>query len=311
MIEQSANEPVKTINPRSSGVVTAETYSKTSKEISLAVEASELQRCAALDLGPAYIHTAELVSFDKETNTLATKKIAGRDLFLTMWNPTSLVGKLRGKRLDNAEVLLSRVAGTGKWLSQYHQTTTQNEGGAEASKWLTESFLSKTKGIRDNNLMNPEKLARIEKRFLGEIANLADSDYRLQNNLSLCQIHGDFIVYNMLVDANDEIHIIDFGDSRIAANVDDVARFYSNMWAIAQTNGMRKKAFGQTLVNFLSAYGLEESAVETPYFEAMMAYNFLIHLYGQFIMRDLLSFYSNYELGLVTQAGLKWIDNRI
>lgn len=304
-------EPVTTVNPRSSGEITTETYRKTSDELGLAAEAGELRRCSTLALEPEYVRVPELVSFEKDNNALTTKLIEGRSVFDSIWNPTSLLGKLRGKRKAEAEVVCKNIVGTGQWLSNYHQTSVHSTGDTEAAKWLTDSFLSKTKSIRDNKLMSAQKISKIEKRFLGEVQNLTSADYRDQNNISICQIHGDFIVYNMLVDDSNNIHVIDFGDTRVAANIDDVARFYSNLIAIAHTNGSRRKLMSDTGNKFLTAYGFDQNIVESPYFETIIAYNYLIHLNGQFAMKHLSSFYLNYELGQITKAGLKWIDKRI
>jgi len=302
------NKTVKKINPRSTGEITEQVYSKQSEEISLEREAEELERCALESLHTEHIYTAELVSFDKESNVLSTRRIIGDELFLTLWNPTSLLGKIRGKKLRDVGLINSRIKELGSWLSIYHESSCCLDSNEQAASWLRASAVSKLEGIRDNNLLGKRKINKIEQRLLSEIDKLNSSDYLLENNIDFCKIHGDFIIYNMLIDPQNNIHIIDFGDTRVACNIDDVARFYSNLWAIAHTNRWRKSMFLSIANNFLVAYGLDIKIVETPYFKTMMTYNFLIHLYGQFCMRDLLSFVSNMELNQVTKAGLRWVD---
>jgi len=301
----------KKINPRSSGEINAEIYIKHSNEISLESEAKELERCSVESLHTKHIFTAKLVSYDKVKNILTTKRINGNELYLTLWNPTSLLGKLRGKKLNNANLISSRFEELGSWLSLYHRSSSYPDENEQAALWLKNSLNSKISGIRENKLLSSKKINKIEHFLLNEIDNLNDLDYLVKNKINICRVHGDFIIYNMLIDNMSNIHIIDFGDTRVACNIDDVARFYSNLWAIAHTNNWRKSMFLDAANDFLSAYGLEKEIVDTPYFKTMIAYNFLIHLYGQYCMRNLLSFVSNMELSQVTRAGLKWIDQNL
>jgi len=313
MLQESEGR-VRAVNPRSTGEKTSEVYRKHSKELTLESEADELLRCADLQIRTDHVLTTEFVDYDKEKNILTTKRIHGDELFLTLWNPTSLLGKIRGKRLTDSAQLCSRLLEVGKWLSMYHQTSSQSANNTESAvTWLQRSLCSKVKQISDNNLLPISKLEEIEQYCSKEINNLKDSRYLINNKIEFCRIHGDFIVYNMLIDKQNDFHVIDFGDTRIAANIDDVARFYSNLWAISNTNRQRKSLFLAAANGFLASYGLPEDIVETPYFKAMMAYNFLIHLCGEHRMRQLklISFTSGLELRQITKAGLKWIDSEI
>jgi len=301
-------DTVKKLNPRSTGEINAQIYTKHSEEICLEQEALELERCTQQALHTKHIFTPELVSYDKSKNLLSTKLIVGNELFLTLWNPTSLLGKLRGKKLQDVELITSRLVELGSWLSMYHKSTSYPEDNRLAMLWLRNSAIAKLNGIRDSKLMAVKKINEIEQSLLNEIDNLKKPEYLVNNNIEICRIHGDFIIYNMIIDKQSNLHILDFGDTRIACNLDDVARVYSNLWAIAHTNNWRKSLFSSVANDFLMSYGLETSIVETPYFKSMMAYNFLIHLYGQFCMRNLLSLVSYMELNQVTKAGLKWID---
>lgn len=302
------NEIIKKVNPRSTGELSLQLYRKHSEEICLESEAEELKRCLQESLQTRHVHTAELISFDQEKNILSTRRINGDELFLTIWNPTSMLGKLRGYKLQDVGLISSRIKELGSWLSLYHESTRYPKDSSVIASWLHDSAISKLQGIRENGLLADKKINRIEQRLLREIDKLNHEEYLVKNNLNFCKIHGDFIIYNMLIDNKRDIHIIDFGDTRVACNIDDVVRFYSNLWAISHTNHWRKSMFLRVANDFLTAYGLSSDIVETPYFKAMMAYNFLIHLYGQFCMRDLLSFVSNMELNQVTRAGLRWID---
>lgn len=301
----------KKTNPRSTGEISHEYYSKHSEEVSYEGEAIELKRCEAKSIRTEHIVTSRLISFDKENNILTTERINGSELFLALWNSTSLLAKLRGKDQHNLDILVSRLSETGTWLSTYHKTSPESDECEQAVKWLYNSFLSKTKGIRDNNLLSAKLIARIEKRFLHEIENLTKVDYLKNNQIKICRTHGDFIIYNMLIDKDNNINIIDFGDTRIAGNLDDVARFYGNIWAISQTNTQRKSLLLPVLDEFLTNYGLTKDILDLPYFQTMMAYNFLIHLYGAHCMRDSLSFFSRLELKQITDAGLRWIYQKI
>jgi len=308
MAQSRLKDTTKKSNPRSSGEINDQIYRKYSKEISLEPEAKELARCADNSLNTSHIFTAKLVSFDKKNNLLATKRILGNELFLTLWNPTSLLGKLRGKKLQDIELINARIAELGSWLSLYHDSSNYLDKNEQASLWLERSFVSKLNGVKKNKLMSSVKINKLERQLLGQVEALYTPDFTKKNNCKICKIHGDFIIYNLLIDKNNNIHVLDFGDTRIACNLDDVARFYSNIWAIAHTNHWRKGMFLDIANNFLTSYGLEPKVVETPYFKLMMAYNFIIHLYGQHCMRDLLSFVSHMELNQITRSGLRWID---
>jgi len=300
---------IKKVNPRSTGELNDSVYVKHSDEINLSNEATELARCSSLSLRTANIRIAEYVSYDVDNNVLSTKRIHGRELFLLLWNSTSILGMIRGKsKLLNFDLFSSRVSELGEWLRKYHESTSYPDQGTETSAWLKDSFASKVNGVRKNSLMPEKRINAIEKRFLGEFEYLGSPQYLAENEVRFCRIHGDFIVYNMLMDDRERIHVIDFGDSRIGSNLEDVARFYSNLWAISQTSKWRQDRFLKVANRFLESYGLSAEIVETPFFKSLMAYNFLIHLYGQFCMRGSLSFMSNYELGLITKAGLNWIN---
>lgn len=305
------NKTIHTKNLRSRGELGLNVYIKHSESISLAKEAKEIKRCSNLSLHTKHIFTPKFISFDKDSNLLSIKRIHGDELFLTIWNPTSLPGKLRGRKFDDLNILSSRIIELGNWLSKYHQSTGLSEGSTEAATWLQDSFIAKLKMTRDNNLLSYSKVNKIENQFLGEIDNLKETNYLIKNNITICQNHGDFIIYNILIDKKNNLYVIDFADTKIASNLDDIARFYSNLWAIAQTNHWRKSIFEQIANDFLCAYGVTTEIIELPYFQTLMAYNFITYLNGRFFMKDRHSFISKLETGQVAKAGLKWIDQII
>jgi len=312
-MQKKSQSKIKTVNPRSTGELTAQTYCKQSKKGNLDGEANELLRCEEQSLYTKHIFTAKLIAFNKEENSLTTKRINGNELFLSVWNPTSLLGKLRGQKLRKPDLLCARLVELGNWLSAYHRSTCYSQEAEQAASWLRNAFLTKIKEIRDNDLLSSIKLKKIDQCFVREIENLTRPDYLVQNHIKFCRIHGDFIIYNMILDRELNLHIIDFGDTRIASNISDVVRFYSNLWAIAHTNASRKSLLLPVANDFLTAYGLPVNIVETPHFKTLMAYNFLIHLCGEHRMRqlNLMSFTSRLELRQITKIGLNWIDNRI
>jgi len=299
------------INPRSTGTVSAGTYEKHTHERSLKPEAMELTRCRNMNIQTAHVKAVELIGFDETENRLTTKKVIGHELFHTIWNPTYLLGRLKGHRLHNQETLLNHIVEVGTWLREYHASSVKLVPDNSDGSWLEAAFHRKIKDIRNEKLISKNKLAKIEKKFGDELGNLRQSDYLTAHGAFPCHIHGDFLLYNILVDPQPKLHILDFGDTRVSSNLEDVSRFYSGLWAIAQTNRSRRKLLEALPGRFLQAYGVSPKIIDSPYFRANLVYNFLTHLEGQFYMRDMLSWNSNREMSQITNAGMKWVYQQL
>ena len=290
-------------NPRSTGNKGADAYCKTSNEINFNAEAAELARCARLNLRTPHIQPAELISFDVSANMLTTRRIMGDELFLALWNPTGLLGHLRGQQLPDRATLFQNIEELGQWLSHYHLSSKAPGAGTRGNPSLTSLFHQKLDDTASARLFSRRKIERLRHRCIGPLGGTHDD----QGGFS-CQIHGDFIVYNLLLDQELNLHVLDFGDTRIGNSLEDVARFYSQLWAMAQTNSERRRLFLPLLDRFLIAYGLTPDIVATPRFQALMAYNFVVHLNAQHSMTHLLSWNSRRELNQITQAGLHWVE---
>jgi aminoglycoside phosphotransferase len=299
------------VNPRSIGIVSAATYEKHTQERSLKPEAKELARCRNLNIQTAHVKAVELINFDETANRLTTKKVIGQELFHTIWNPTYLLGRLRGHKLQNQEVLFDHIAETGSWLRKYHESSVKLVPAHSNGSWMEAAFHRKVTDIRKEKLIPEDKLIKIEKKFGDELSNLRKADYLSDHGAFPCHIHGDFLLYNILVDPRQNLHVLDFGDTRVSSNLEDVSRFYSGLWAIAQTNSTRRRLFSALPNRFLQAYGVSTQITEDSYFRANLVYNFLTHLEGQFYMRKMLSWNSNREMSQITNAGMNWVYQQI
>jgi Ser/Thr protein kinase RdoA (MazF antagonist) len=299
------------VNPRSTGVSTSTTYEKHTKQKSLRYEAEELARCHQLKIQTEHVFTVQLLDFNEQDNRLITEKVLGEELFHTIWNPTSLLGKLKGISFSDQDTVISRVIETGSWLRKYHESSAGSVPDDANGSRLEVQFRKKVDDIRKNQLIPVSKLNQIENKFSSELSKTYRKDYLAKNNAFPCRIHGDFLIYNMMIDRNKNLHVLDFGDTCISGNIEDVARFYSALFAIAKTNSIRNKLLGHLPSSFLQAYGLPVKIVETPYFQCNLAYNYLTHLAGQFFMRDMLSWQSNREMSQITRAGLKWVYKQL
>ncbi|SOB75163.1 Phosphotransferase enzyme family protein [Marinobacter sp. LV10R510-11A] len=299
------------VNPRSTGISSAQTYEKHTSELSLKPEALELARCRDLDIQTEHVKTVELINFDESTNRLTTRKVDGQELFHTVWNPTYLLGRLKGHQLDDPDVIRARIIEAGSWLRKYHESSASSLPEGPDGNWMEAEFCRKIEDIRKGRLIPEAKLARIEKKFGAELSKLSQPAYLEANNAFACRVHGDFVIYNILIDKQKNLHVLDFGETCISGNLDDVARFYSSLWAIAETNSTRRKLLGDLPARFLNAYGVSPEIVETPYFRCSLVHNFLTHFSGQFYMRDLLSWNSNREMSQITRAGIKWVYKQI
>ncbi|MFP3978296.1 phosphotransferase [Marinobacter sp. KMM 10035] len=299
------------VNPRSTGVVSSETYEKHSTEISLKSESEELARCRDKNIQTENVKTVEIISFSESENLLVTRKIVAQELFHTVWNPTYLLGRMKGNRLSNPEIVRARIVEVGTWLRKYHESSLGGVQSGSDGRWLEEAFHEKIRIIRQGRLMPEAKLAQIERVFGAELSKLNKPSYLEDNGAFRCRVHGDFLIYNILIDCNQNLHVLDFGDTRISGNLEDVSRFYSGLWAISKTNRARHKLLGDLPRRFLEAYGVAPKILDNPYFRCNLAYNFLTHLTGQHYMKELLSWNSNREMSQITRAGLKWVYQQI
>jgi hypothetical protein len=298
-------------NASSTGTLSSYTYTKHTLERSLKPEAMELIRCRHLNVQTTHVKAIELVSFDEAENHMTTTKVIGQALFYTLWNPTNLLGRLQGHRLQNPDTLVSRIAEIGTWLRKYHDSSAGLAPEGADGRWLATEFAQKIREIRASDLMPGPKLKKIEQKYSAELQKLTAPDYLPLNNAFPCQIHGDFVLYNVLVDSQQNMHTLGFSKTRISSNLEDVARFYSTLWAIAQTNRTRRSLFHELPARFLKAYGLPPLIAESPYFRANLVYNFLADLKAQHDRRKELSWNTNREMSQITSAGMKWVYQQI
>lgn len=306
----NAEQNTHKVNPRSTGISNSTTYEKHTNERSLKPEAEELLRCQTLGIQTEHVGPVEILSFDERTNRLTTRKANAKELFHTVWNATYLLGRLKGHKLNDPDVVTSRIVELGTWLRKYHDSSRTTHADGNGS-WLEGAFHRKIKDIRDDRLLPEEKIQKIEKRFGKELEKLHQPGYLAEFNAFPCKIHGDFIIYNVMVDEERNLHIVDFGDTRVSGNLEDVSRMYSSLWAIADTNRIRRRLLEGIPEQFLQAYGYSPDIVETPYFQCNLAYNFLVHLEGQYYMRDMLSWTSYREMSQITKAGIRWINRHL
>jgi len=302
---------IATINPRSTGIINHEVYHKHTQELSLAQEASELARCAELGIATEHVKPVRLVGYDANTNTLTTERVHGTELFHTLWNATYLLGRLRGHRLTNPDTVFSRIHELGQWLALYHQSSRRTESDNARASWLLHATERKIREIREERLLPEKTLGKIESRFLPSLENLKTPTFLSDNGGFTCTVHGDFVIYNVLITQDLDVRVLDFGDTRVSGNIEDIARMYSSLYAISDTNRTRKNKLAHLPALFLSGYGLPPNAAETEYFKCNMAYNYLTHLEGQHYMRDQLSWNSNMEMSQITRAGLRWIKRQL
>lgn len=299
------------VNPRSTGRTDDQAYHKTTDLLNLAQEASELQRCKTEGICTQHVFPVEFLGYDETTNTLSTRKIQGKELFHTLWNPTYWLGRLRGKRLESPQLVFDRIEELGTWLKRYHQSSIEPNPDGQAAMWLKTSFEEKLDSLQEERVLTGTFVKQVKKRFVEPLTALTDSDFHARNQIQTCQVHGDFIIYNILLDAKHNAHVLDFGDTRRATNIEDLARMYSSLWAIAQTNSTRKRLFTPLLARFLKAYGLDEQITQTEFFQCNLAYNFIVHLSGQQAMKGLISWNSMRELNQISQVGIKWIKQEL
>lgn len=257
--------------PRSQGCVEHGIFAKSSR-VPLGIEAHELERCAQLNVRTEHVLPVQLVSFDREANTLETRFVAGGSLFNLLWNTTGCLGAWRrSSRLFPC--VASRIAEVGQWLRLYHGTTRQAADPGPAIDWIVASYRRKLEVTRQRALLQPDLLAAFEKH--GEALEGA---LKAAARFELATIHGDFTCYNMLVSPDGLLHVVDFADARVGLPLEDVARLWHQLAMLAATSGRRQRLLGEAAAALLRGYGLDEAVCEARDFQALRLYNVLTHL---------------------------------
>lgn len=289
-------------NPRSQGERDQHHYRKTADDVDLSAEASELKRCRDLALHTDHVRPVDFVDFDPDSNTLTTELIHGRQLFHTLWNPTYWLGRLRGHRDPDWSETADRFEELGQWLRLYHDSTAVDTCIRPVHiEWLEGTLHKKIAGVRRERALPEPIVNRFESYYLGQLTGIK------ADHIRHCRVHGDLIVYNLMLDNDNNLRVLDFGDTRVSAGLEDVARFYSGIWAIAQTNRTRKRRLLPLLERFLSGYGLDSNELNSPLFKLNLAYNFITFQYALQSMRPLVSLNSWLELRQISRAGIRWI----
>jgi hypothetical protein len=300
-------------NPRSTSKINDELFVKTSSELSLANEAHELIRCKELSIAASNVSPLELIEFNAQHNQLTTKLVPnGISLYNSLMNGTSLFRFMRKERLDSG-LVLARMEEIGRWLKLYHDTTTNTVHCCEALENSKRLYSEKIGTVRQFGILKEEFLQRIKDRFVPQIEKAADSSYQQDNFIRFCRLQGDFAVGNMLVDPNWHIYVSDFADSRIGASLEDVVRFYEQLWAMSRTNRHRGRLLSRALQAFLHGYGAPLGIEETPFFKALIAYNGLISCITEFTTAPYIKYQimTRFELKRLKNATLRWISAEI
>jgi len=300
-------------NPRSTSKIKAEIFLKTSTELSLANEANELKRCHESAIATPHVSPIELIKYNAERNQLTTKLVPnGISLYNCLWNGTSFLRFFKREKL-NSGLMFERMEEIGHWLKLYHKSTENISLCRDALANLKGLYHEKIEAIRKFGILKEEFLKGIQEYFVIEIERATDPSYQQDNYIRFCRIQGDFAVGNMLVDPDWHIYVLDFADSRIGVNLEDVARFYEQLWAISQTNGLRGRLFSRALETFLQGYGAPPGIERTPFFKALIGYNGLIsciteHTTAPYIRYQIMT---RLELKRLKNVTLRWLSKEI
>lgn len=251
---------------RSQGEIRAKEYLKTST-LCLAMEAEELQRCARFNFTTQYVRPIKFISFDQEENLLCTEFVPGQSFFNKLWNVTTFVRMFPEDSIERSKLLL-RIEDVGRWLASYHNSWYGSFGQKESALWVLESFRRKLNAVRTQGLMRKRLLMNLE-GLLSHFKEEFEKDF----TLTVSRIHGDFISHNMIFDQNGKVFIIDFADTRIGFSLEDVVRFWGNLWTMRQRNKISKEYFELACQVFLKGYGVNSSITNECTFTLLRMYN--------------------------------------
>lgn len=313
MVDTESQKSHTEINPRSTTISTGDQFIKTSNELNLQTEAEELKRLKEFDAGTPHIHVPEFLWFDTETNQLSTRLISSSQSFYNMiWNNSSIKGMIRGKKL-NKEILFLRIEELGQWLKSYHNSTKSIENTNNPSEQLVTLFNSKIETVRKQKNFEDGYLNKIKAYYLPAFEKLSDSHYLENHNISICRIHGDFNVSNMLVDDDLNIHILDFADTRIGFNIEDIGRFYELLWTMEKASIIHRKTLFMARNIFLKSYGFSEKMLTTPVFSAIFALNTMISCITEYTTKEFIrkQFITQLEYKLLTRLSINKIVKEV
>lgn len=301
------------INPRSTTIKSDGQFIKNSSELSLRTEAEELKRLKDFNPETPHIHVPEFLWFDPETNQLATRLITSSQSFYNMiWNNTSIKGIIRGKRLDKQK-LFQRLEELGQWLKAYHDSSKTLKSSDNPSEQLISFFNNKIEIVRKQKNFSDEYLNKIKSYYLPAFEKLSDSQYLENHNISICRVHGDFNVSNMLVDDDLNIHILDFADTRIGFCIEDIGRFYELIWTMEKASILHRKTLSMARNIFLKSYGFPEKMINTPVFSAIFALNTFISCITEYTTKKFIQsqYITQLEYKLLTKISINKIVKEV
>lgn len=296
-------------NARSTTHRSAKAFVKTSQELSLANEASELKRCEESRICTPHVRTPECLGFEESTNRLITRPVHGsQTLFNRLWNETSIAAKCCRRGID-LDTFFFRIEEIGRWLGMYHGTTDHSGEASTVSQVLLQTFRAKFDYVRVNRLLDEPFLEHLESKLCSEIEKLGDSKYQQDNSVRFCRVHGDFIANNMVVDEGWNIYILDFADTHVGASTEDIGRFYQLFWAMSQTSAFRRQIFSKALDIFLHSYGFPKGIHDSPLLKSIRALNVIIHLISEhsarpYIRRQILT---RLSFKRISTLSIRWL----
>lgn len=267
----------------------------------LRVEAKEMSRAAEACSQVKGIGVPVVLSTDIERLTLSTRHISGDSLFNFIWNSTSLVAR-QPLRLDQAEGIGSRI---GSWLRAYHRSSIGRAHNSTEWSELASSGCRKLARVCDSkSFFLSHKDAQQIRGYLKVQAAACEKESQQSPH---AQLHGDFTPTNLLVASSGELHVLDFGDSRVGEPWFDCVRFTHDLWAVGQVR--RRRSVLRTLEkSFWIAYGTKRAPLQH---EFMKCWNSLCFLSSYVSSRHLLGFTGRWAARRLTRIHSRWLKTHI
>ncbi|MBN2021539.1 MAG: phosphotransferase [Pirellulales bacterium] len=300
------------INPRStSGTVAMRGaadeslfHFKRAEPEAIAREAAELSRAAAATRAVEGIASVRLRAHDSQRGVLVTHHVpAAQSLFNYVWNGTS---PWRRRHVAGAD--LHRVGRRlGLWLRAYHDAThcPKMEITPHVARVVSE--------IHDKlDLIQREYPSHLPSHTLSRVsryANEAAAQSSAWTTPGVARVHRDMDLANVLIQANGDMYVLDFGDSREGLPWEDLARVWNALWGISRVGRRRAAPLSPCLSALLESYGETENVVSHPLFRFLRCFNAITAVSTYLVSRDYIGFTSRRASRLLARVNQAWLDS--
>jgi len=250
-------------------------YKQGSDAKAIQVEATELHRIAAMTLGATGVCVPKLRCHDATQNLLVMEHIGrAASLFNYLWNNTRWWDIRRVGGFHPGCIGRS----LGSWLREYHASSSMLcNDVAEYHAALLSSAERKLEAIvgAGSGILSDECVGRVKDVMRAYRSGCTGR----RSSGTICTIHGDLELSNVLVAGSKRIVVVDFSDSRHGFPEEDFLRLWNGIWALSQTSPLRSRLLRPCLESLEKAYGFDRLEADRDLVRVVKLGNWLCNLW--------------------------------